>query len=181
MNPLDAVIQHPSMRKEAVQLPLPGMGRGLGQMASDFAMGARGAFNPSVLGGEVVKGMAGHAGSLALGAVALAAVPAAKKIWDSLESKRVYKEMMQLSPELEGLRQNNPETFSASYNAIRRLNPVYSKDPLVAGAMMSRMNHPEADGNTRLQLLAATTKPPEAAKSMQLQHKLGPVSLAYNI
>ncbi len=168
MNPIDEALSDPHTAKLA----------GLGDMARSFVGGAQGALRPDQLGGEAMKGVIGAVA----GAGALAAVPAAKKIWDSIQSRRVFKEMVQLAPELSHAQQQDPQTFHASYNAMRRLNPVFAGDPLVASALMKRMMDPSADAEGRMRTLVSTIKQPEAPKSqVMLNSKIGPFSFAHSI
>jgi hypothetical protein len=177
MNPIDEVLTHPHMQKQATQFNLPGMG-GFGNAARSFWQGARSAVNPATMGVEAAKGVAGAAA----GALALAAVPAAKKIWDSIESRRVFKEMVQLNPGLAQAQQENPMVFNAAYNSLRRLNPVYAGDPMVAGALLERMMSPDADASSRMRALTEGIKQPNAPQhSVMLGTKLGPFQFAHSI
>lgn len=168
MNPLDEVLTHPHMQKNAM----------LGDAVRGFMGGARSAFSPQMLGGEAVKGVAGAAA----GALALAAVPAAKKIWDSIQSRRVFKEMVQVNPELANAQQADPVMFNAAYNSLRRINPVYAGDPLVAGALLSRMMGPDADLAQRAGIVTQSVRPPEGPRSsLMLSSRLGPFQLNHSI
>ncbi len=93
------------------------------------------------------------AGSAAL----LAMVPAAQKIHTAVTKKRDFKQMMEVNPHLEEVREQDPKMFGHAYNSLRNINPTFGKDPLVAGAYMNKMMmNPEQAGIT----LAQSVKPP---------------------
>lgn len=124
MNPLDEVL--------AAKETLEKQGQGFfGQMWQ----GAKSAIRPESLGGELTRGAVGAFA----GGAAIAAIPAARKIIDSIRKRRDFREMMETHPQLHDMHQDNPRFFNAAYSSMRRMNPLYARDPLVAGSLMDKM------------------------------------------
>ncbi len=170
MNPIDeALAAQPTFKKEASQLPLPGMG---GSFLQNVYQGAKSALQPGEIGKQLLTGGLSALG----GAAALAAVPAVKKVYESIERGRDFRQMMQTYPDLDQLRQDKPEFFMQAYNSLRKMNPAFGRDPIIAGSFMRKMvMSPETAGQT----LAATMKAPEAPKDqMLLSTRLGPFNYA---
>ena len=174
-NPIDDAL----MSKEALggigQL-FQGLGQGLGGQGMAGGRGLFGSalrrtgqqFGSKVLQGlgdsgvDVGKGLAmGAAG--ALGAAGIAGLGmAVQKLTSAATKRRDFREMMDLNPDLEDVQNTNPKFFNASYSSIRRLNPTYGKDPIVAGSLMRRMmDNPSTAGT----ILAGTLREPEAPRS----------------
>jgi hypothetical protein len=157
MNPIDEFLEmkktaapkmpkaHHTMRMaEAGKRVAQGVGKGLG-----------GAMDPRTLSGQVAATGLTIAGSAAL----MAMVPAAQKIHTAVTKNRDFKQMMEVNPHLEEVREQNPEMFGHAYDSLRSLNPTFGKDPLVAGAYMNKMMmNPEQAGIT----LSQSVKQPAA-------------------
>lgn len=139
MNPLDEYL----MEKEAAG--------GFGAAVSQASKAAKG-----IAGSETAKGIAVAVGSTALLA---GLAPAAQKIWGAMTRQSDFKEMMGTNPDLHDIRQENPQFFNQAYNSLRRINPTFGGDPIIAGAYMRKMMaNKDAAGLT----LAQSVKTPDA-------------------
>jgi len=67
------------------------------------------------------------------------AIPAAQKVVGALRKRHDYNQMMDNDPELQGLKEDDPKFFNQSYTSLRRANPSFGRDPLIAGAYMKKM------------------------------------------
>lgn len=124
------------------------------------------------LGGEAI----GRGMGAALGTAAVAGIgAAAMKIKDSIGKKRDFKEMMSLNGDLKAEQQQDPRFFNAAYNSLRRINPEFGRDPIVAGAYMRKMMaNPDAAGLT----VAQSVKPlQQKSTGMGLDMSLGPLKI----
>lgn len=121
------------------------------------------------LGGDAIgKGI----GTAVIGAGMAGIGAAAMKIRDSIGKKRDFKEMMSLNGDLKEEQGQDPKFFNAAYNSIRRINPEFGADPIVAGAYMRKMMaNPDAAGLT----VAQSVKPMQQKPSgMGLDVSAGP-------
>ena len=111
---------------------------------------------------------------MAFGAAAMAAIPAAQKVYDAITKRRDFKEMMQTSPGLSSVQTENPSLFNAAYSSFRRINPTFAKDPVVAGSYMRKiMASPESAGL----IIAQTVKSPSLSEGMNVGVDAGPFNL----
>lgn len=105
------------------------------------------------VGHKVLMGGALAAGGALIGAGA----SVIDKIRDSISHKRDFQEMMSIDPELKNIQAERPAFFNQAYNSLRRINPAFGTDPIIAGSYMRKMMaNPDAAGLT----LATTVKPP---------------------
>ncbi len=75
----------------------------------------------------------------------MAAVPAAQKLMGAITKRHDFNKMMEANPHLRDEQAANPKAFNQMYSSLRRMNPEFAKDPIVAGGLMSRMgDDPEA-------------------------------------
>jgi len=138
LNPLDEYF----MEKSAINF---------GAAAHQAGNAARG-----VAGSDVAKGMAISVGATAaLGMLA----PAVQKVWGAMTKGRDFKEMMGTNPDLRDIQQQDPRFFGQAYSSLRRVNPTFGGDPIIAGSYMRKMMaNKDAAGLT----LAQTVKAPDA-------------------
>lgn len=130
---------------------------GIGDFARSMVGGARGAFS----GPEVGK-MLMQTGAVA-GVTALAG--AAKKMYDAATKSSDYKMMLDINPDLVQAQQADPKMFNQYYNSLRRLNPTFASDPVVAGSYMRQMTeHPYNAGNVLVNAINAVPKPQSRLK-----------------
>jgi len=101
----------------------------MGGMAKNFSGRAAGNLGDKLVGGAMLA--AGGAAVEGIGA-------AATKIYEAFDKRRGFKEMMSLDPSLAGVKKENPQLFNAAYSSLRNVNPVFGKDPLIAGSHMHR-------------------------------------------
>jgi hypothetical protein len=153
-NPLDEAL----MAKEALNF-----GSMLGQAGQE-------------LGSSMLHGATG-----ALGAAAMVGVGVgAQKLISAGRKRHDFKEMMELNPDLAPHQEGNPRFFNASYSSIRRLNPTYGRDPIVAGSLMRRMmESPESAGT----ILTGTLKEPSApgaSTTFGVSGNIGPLSYRHD-
>jgi len=129
-------------------------------VTNQFSSAGREALGGKLVGGALIAG--GTMAVTGLGA-------AASKIYEAVDKRRGFKEMMSLDPGLKDLQADKgPKLFNASYSSLRNVNPTFGKDPLIAGAYMRRiMENPETAG---LQI-AATLQAPKAPMSGQYAFK----------
>jgi lipid-binding SYLF domain-containing protein len=129
-------------------------------------------FGNTPLGGNIAAGLA-TAGAAGAAAGVAAGV---KKLVSSATARRDYNAMMSLDPELEQMRADNPKFFNTAYTSLRKMNPTYGNDPIVASAMMRRMM--ESPGGAGM-ILAGSLKPPsplsEAGLGLSVGTEFGPV------
>ncbi len=147
MNPLDEYL----MEKDAINF---------GAMARQAGQAAKGAGV-----GDVAKGVATSVGAMALMG---AAVPAVQKIWSAVTRRGDFKDMMSTNPDLRDVQQEDPRFFNSAYNSLRKINPTFGSDPIIAGSYMRKMMaNKDAAGLT----LAQSVKTPEA----------GPPRMPFNV
>jgi len=102
--------------------------------------------------------------SAAIGAgvslAAAAAVPAAQKLYGAISKRHEFNNMMQHNPQLQSYQKADGPRFNQTYSSLRRLNPAFGKDPLVAGGLMTRMmDEPEATSNILMEISKAYRTP----------------------
>lgn len=132
----------------------------MGRMGSGFA----GAMTPERVGGAA----AGAALGLGLSQVG----GAASKIMSAITKQRDFRRMMELSPDLVEEHSRNPSQFNQQYSSLRRLNPMFAQDPVIAGTYMRQMSlAPETAGKVLVESLGSMPKqqpmPPWAQTGMQ--------------
>ena len=138
MNPLDDYL----MEKQAINF---------GAAAQQAGNAAKG-----IAGSDVARGLA-----LSVGASAAAGLlaPAVQKVWGAMTKGRDFKEMMGTNPDLREIQQQDPRFFGQAYSSLRRINPTFGGDPIVAGSYMRKMMaNKDAAGLT----LAQSVKTPDA-------------------
>jgi len=125
----------------------------------------------------------GAAGALA-GAAALALVPAAKKVFDGIQSRRDFKQMVQMYPGLADVHRGSPEMFNAAYNSLRRVNPTFGQDPLIAGSYMSAFFSGQHEPHELGKLISGTVKQPNPGPrptNVTLGAQVGPFNIQHPI
>lgn len=147
-NPLD---EYMKMRKEA------------GFLGNVFGGAAQ-----QELGKKLMGGAATAAGAMLIGGGVLAI----SKIRDSITRKDDFKRMMSVDPELRDIQSERPQFFNQAYNSLRRMNPAFGRDPIVAGSFMRKMMaNPDAAGLT----IAQTVKMPEGPTDFRAE--VGPFKI----
>lgn len=130
MNPVDDYLRTKTASPWN-QLPLPGMARAVSgisgkEVGKNLGIGAL-----QAAGGLTIMGIAG----------------AAQRVMQSISKKRHFDTMMENNPDLEEQRQTDPMRFNAHYSSLRRLNPEFASDPILAGTYLRKMNeNPETAG-----------------------------------
>ena len=187
-NPLDEYLE---LTKEAGFMDLArGAWRGFSGGAKHVAQEAQGQLpgflntakdmvNPSRMPGlerGYALGEKAQVPAMALGAGSVLAGGAAvvRKIQESIGRRKDFKTMMQTDPELGGIQKEQPAFFNQAYNSLRRMNPQFGSDPIVAGSYMRKMmSNPDAAGLT----LAQTVKAPSMPGSTSFQADVGPFKI----
>lgn len=133
--------------------------------AGDFARSmGRSMFNPQALG------QAAGAGAVAAG-LGLAG-GAASKIIGAITKNRDFKQMMEFAPDLEQNRSNNPNRFNQQYSSLRRFNPAFAGDPVIASSYMRQMSEmPEAAGGVLVNAIGAAPREGQTPHWMQTATK----------
>lgn len=110
------------------------------------------ATNPATLGAV--------AGTSAMAAGLGALGPVAHKILGAITKGRDFRRMMELHPDLAQERERNPELFNQQYSSLRKLNPVFAADPVIAGTYMRQMSlSPEGAGKVLVESLGGVPRP----------------------
>ena len=82
---------------------------------------------------------AGNAALAGAGAAAFAGLAgAAGKMYDAATKTRDFNSMMEANPHLHQHLEQDPAGFNRMFTALRRFSPEFTKDPLVAGTLMSQ-------------------------------------------
>lgn len=88
-------------------------------------------------GAEQLGGLAGSA-TMVAGVSILA--EAARRAYMAATKSLDHKLMLEVNPDLVENQSADPKMFSQHYNSLRRMNPHFAQDPVVAGAYMRRMS-----------------------------------------
>ncbi len=171
MNPLDDYLE---MKKQAIQLPLPGFRGTVG--------GAIRRFGRTVINEESRDTAAKAFGAGALGAAGAAAFgglqAAGKKILGAGRKRQDFSEMMEAHPDLQDVQQENPRFFNQAYSSLRRMNPTYAKDPMIAGSYMKKMMaSPDTAGLTLAQSFKQPA--PVTEPGIDVRGAYGPVHMQF--
>lgn len=151
MNPFDQYLK----TKEAKQKKASAAGR----FASGMTQGAKRVLDPSELGRIGTQAaVVGGAGLL---------VGAAQKTYLAITKKRDFDAMLQHNPDLAEHQAANPQQFNQHYSSLRMMNPMFAKDPVVAGSYMRQMSmNPGTAGKVLVESLNSLQK--SAPKSQML-------------
>jgi hypothetical protein len=102
---------------------------------ADLLTGAKGAFSPQHLGGQLAGGGLAVAGT---GAAALGAL-AVHKIYDAATKTRDFKSMLEYAPDVAEMHAENPQQVNQMFSTLRTFNPDFTRDPVVASSYVRRM------------------------------------------
>jgi len=83
--------------------------------------------------------LAGVGMTMGLGAAAAHAIPVADKIYGAITKRRDFNEMMETNPDLQELQAEDDTFFNQAYSSLRRVNPTFGRDPIIAGSYMKKM------------------------------------------
>jgi len=156
MNPLDEYFM---CKQAGWQESLSGASPGMASRAWSAAKGAAG----TNLGQAAILGV----GGATLGAAVTQMPAAVQKIWGAITKRRDFKQMLEINPGLTEVQAEDPQFFNHAYNSLRRLNPTYGSDPLVAGSYMRKMmGNREGAGITLAQTLQTPQLPPHPTLNM---------------
>jgi hypothetical protein len=80
-------------------------------------------------------------GAATAGAAALVvgAGMGAKSLYDAVTKAHDFRKMLSFNEDLAAHHAENPKYINAAFSTLRRINPEFSKDPLVAGAFVRQM------------------------------------------
>ncbi len=82
---------------------------------------------------------AGNAALAGAGAAAFAGLTgAAGKLYDAATKSRDFSAMMEANPHLHDHLQADPAGFNRLFTSLRKFSPEFTKDPMVAGSLMSQ-------------------------------------------
>lgn len=104
----------------------------LGRFAQAAGQGAKRVMEPSELGRVGAQAaIVGGAGLLTAGA---------HKAYLAITKKRDFDNVLKYNPDLVEHQQANPDMFNQHYSSLRSMNPMFAKDPIVAGSYMRQMS-----------------------------------------
>jgi len=156
MNPVEECLE---MRKQA-------QGGALGKAWQ----GIKGAFGAKELGEHAARTAVG----VGVTAGMLSAIPAAQSVIGAINQRRNFSSMMESNPDLESVRGEDPKFFNQAFKSLRKANPDYASDPLIAGTMMRRMvDNREAAGGILAEAMRGRADPGLLQASMQRGVELG--------
>lgn len=124
--------------------------------------------------GSIAKGFKspefrGAATNLGVAAGAMVAAPAAQKLMGAITKRRDFNRMMEVNPGLKEEQQMNPTGFNQMYSSLRRMNPDFARDPIVAGGLMFRMgDDPEAAASILQESYRARREPSQSPMTRTL-------------
>lgn len=84
---------------------------------------------------------------------------AAKGIYNAVTKKRDFNAMLEFNQDLRGMHKQDPKIVNAAFSTLRRINPQYSRDPLVAGAFVRNLSM-APEGAFQSANMAQTKAPP---------------------
>jgi hypothetical protein len=87
------------------------------------------------VGGKALGGAIGVGAGLIGAGVGVAA----QKLYDAATKARDFRMMLEHNPDLEEMQQEKPKLFNQAYSTLRTFNPMFAKDPIVAGSYMRNM------------------------------------------
>lgn len=122
-NPLDDFLS--TRTKTAAPLP----NKGLKKMG--FGFGG--------MGGKAKETLL-HAGATGLVSAAGAGLGiAVQHLYDAATKTRDFRNMLEHNPDLHDEMQRDPKMFNQAFSTLRNMNPMFSRDPLIAGTYMRQM------------------------------------------
>lgn len=118
----------------------------------------------------------GAAQAVGQGAVGLAAAGlgvAAMKAWQAVRKRKDFRDMLEQNPDLAAYQESDPMKFNAHYNSLRKMNPGYAEDPIIAGTMMRQMSmHPNTAGKVLMEGLESSSRGlPRSQSQLSLNSK----------
>lgn len=122
-----------------------------GRFAQGMAQGAKRVLDPSELGRIGTQAaVVGGAGLL---------IGAAQKTYLAITKKRDFDAMLKHNPDLAEHQEANPQMFNQHYSSLRSMNPMFAKDPVVAGSYMRQMSmNPGTAGKVLVESLNSLQK-----------------------
>lgn len=119
------------------------------------------AFSANHFGGSMGRALEqGVGGAIAAGAIAGAGI-GVQKLWQAATKGRDFKQMMEHNPDLQEYHDRDPRSFNAQFSSLRRVNPDFGSDPVIAGTYMRRMSeNPFGAGGILTEGLMAADKAP---------------------
>jgi len=88
----------------------------------------------------------GYGAMLGAGGAAFAGLSqAASHMANAMTKSRDFKRMLDHNPDLQSYLEEDPKAFNQMYSSYRALTPEYTKEPMVAGALMRRAMESSAD------------------------------------
>ncbi len=114
-----------------------------------------------------------HAGALGVAVAGRTILNGMDSAILAITRKRDFNNMMDHSPDLQEARQGNPKQFNAHFNRLRRMNPTFSKDPVVAATYMRQMEaSPATAGVAAVQALQSRRSLPLGALEATSQGRM---------
>jgi hypothetical protein len=99
--------------------------------------------------------------SAAVGAGIAGIGVAAAHIHDAATKRRDFVRMMDMNADLHDAHARDPKLFAQMYSSLRRFNPAFAKDPLVAGTFLRRMSESVVPGGVLTEALSMRDRVPD--------------------
>jgi len=126
-NPLDDFL---ATRPKTAAASLPNRGMKKVALPNGFFRG---------LGGKITDTAIRAGTTGAMGAAAAGLGLAVEHLYDAATKSRDFRTMLEHNPDLHEQHQQNPKMFNQAFSTLRTMNPMFSRDPLVAGTYMRQM------------------------------------------
>ena len=119
--------------------------------------------------GAAAHGLVGAAGAgVGLGAM---------KLFQAATKARDFRQMLEYNPDLAQHHEADPKMFNQMYTSLRRMNPTYAADPIVAGTFMRQMaENPNHAGDMLTTALSGAGERSPIVEGMIQGAKKGPLS-----
>lgn len=122
MNPLEEFLEDYASEKQAAMPSWGSIRSGAGEVGGTFgkalAIGAGTALATAAIGGTAAAASALH---------------------DAATKGRDFRQMMDVNADLHDYHQQDPKMFNQLYTSLRKANPAFAKDPVIAGTYMRKM------------------------------------------
>jgi hypothetical protein len=94
-----------------------------------------------------------NAGAMAGVGAAVAGVSfGARSLYDAVTKRRDFKTMLEHNPDLHEHLERDPKFFNQAYSSLRKVNPQFSSEPLIAGNYMRQMMEAPLSAGGKIEL-----------------------------
>ena len=92
--------------------------------------------------------------------------------YNAITKKRDFNQMLEFNQDLRQMHKQDPKMVNAAFSTLRRINPKYSRDPLVAGAFVRNLNE-APEGAFNAANTAASARMPETMMQQGYMGNIG--------